>query len=363
MIYVVYGASGSGKTTLLQSIYNEFGERAINRKGSTRKKRTYDCFDEIESFPEGLPQDRFYNGNGYVYSQYGYEYGIEKQQLELAIKGNYPHFVICNDLEVIKQLREDFSGKIVVIYLDFDASEKDIAQIQKSRGICDDEIKARISKIKFLKQQYKKYNKLFDHVILNHYGRNPSMDLWTQVEAIMFAHKDISEVPNKQDLLNMMKGLIDMNKQLAIMSNDNNGECAKTIIEQGFVFIIMPMMQEDEQIRENLHNVYSTIKLTATEVGYRAEKADKISASGFIDSKIYEHIKKAELIIADLTYERPNCYLEFGYALALNKRIILVYKNGTKLHFDVEHYDMKIKFNSTVDLAKDLKNCLNELKI
>lgn len=362
MIYIIYGASGSGKTTLLHSVYNEFGKRAINKKGTTRKKRTYDCFDEIESFPQGLPKDRFYNGNGYVYSQYGYDYGIEKIQLEQAIEGNYPHFVICNDLEVIRQIRKDFPGNIVVIYLEFDAPEESIAQIQKARDINDDEIQSRLSKISFLKQQFRKYHELFDHVILNHYGRNPSIDLWTQVAAIMSVYKDIREIPNKQDMREMIQELIETNKQLAISSGDDSRKYAAPIIEKGFVFIIMPMNQENEAIKESLHNVYATIKLTALDIGYRAEKADKISESGFIDAKIFEHLKRAELVIADLTHERPNCYLEFGYALALNKKIILLYKNGTKLHFDVEHYDLKIKFDSTVDLARELKECLMEFK-
>ena len=37
MIYVIFGASGSGKTTLMNCVFEEYGEKAIHKKGTTRK--------------------------------------------------------------------------------------------------------------------------------------------------------------------------------------------------------------------------------------------------------------------------------------------------------------------------------------
>lgn len=130
MIYIIFGASGTGKTTLMNSVFSEYGERAIHKKGTTRNKRKYDDI-EIVPYPKGLPEDKFGEGNGYIYSTYGYEYGIEKKQIDDAIKGNYPHFVICNDVETIKKLRRDYGVNVCVVYLSFDAPRETILSIQR----------------------------------------------------------------------------------------------------------------------------------------------------------------------------------------------------------------------------------------
>jgi len=39
-------------------------------------------------------------------------------------------------------------------------------------------------------------------------------------------------------------------------------------------------------------------------------------------------------VVVDLTGVRPNCMMEFGYALARNRRVVISAKEGTKLAFD-----------------------------
>ena len=190
MIYIIFGASGSGKTTLLNSVYSEYGEKAIHKKGTTRAKRSYDDI-EIVSYPAGLPVEKFGGDKGYIYSQYGYEYGIERSQLEQAIAENYPHFVICNDIETIKKLRHDYPNKICVVYLRFDAPEETILSIQKTRGITDDEIDLRVSKIEYLNEQFIHNSSFFDQVLTNRYGDNPEIRLWAQMKNIMASFDDV----------------------------------------------------------------------------------------------------------------------------------------------------------------------------
>lgn len=43
-------------------------------------------------------------------------------------------------------------------------------------------------------------------------------------------------------------------------------------------------------------------------------------------------IEAADLVLADLSYERPSCYYELGLAQALGKKIILVALDGTDIH-------------------------------
>ena len=74
-------------------------------------------------------------------------------------------------------------------------------------------------------------------------------------------------------------------------------------------------------------------------------------------------LKITQILIADLTNERPNCYLEVGYALGHGKRLHLLLtarddhhhdsprhvKGGPKVHFDATGYG--ILFWDPNDLA------------
>lgn len=358
MIYVIFGASGSGKTTLLNCVFQEFGQQAVNKKGSTREKRSYDCFDEVESFPGGLPDYRFGDGKAYVYSQYGYDYGIEKIQLDRAIENGYPHFVVCNDVETIKKLRRDYANFIRVGYLRFDAAEEDIRNIQKKRGINDDEISLRVSKIEYLNTLYIKNSEMFDFVLTNHQGKNPEVELWRQMKAIMASYDDYREPPTKE----VLRDLVNQLEEKILHYSYNVRNKHEGPIEKDFIFVIMAMNDQDENIKEQIHQVYTTITNAAQETGFRAARVDRIDGNGFIDDKIFENIKKAEVVVADLSYERPNCYLEFGYALALGKTIVLLYREGTKLHFDVEHFDKKIKYKKMTELSESLKGVFLQIR-
>jgi nucleoside 2-deoxyribosyltransferase len=43
-------------------------------------------------------------------------------------------------------------------------------------------------------------------------------------------------------------------------------------------------------------------------------------------------LKNADIVIADLSFERPSCYFEVGFAQALGKPVALIAKGGTAIH-------------------------------
>ena len=355
MIYVIFGASGSGKTTLINSVYAEYGEKAIHKKGTTRSKRTYDDI-EIVSYPNGLPAEKFGENRGYIYSQYGYDYGIERAQLDQSINENYPHFLICNDIETIKKLKLDYPNQICVVYLRFDAPEETILKIQQTRGIKDDEIALRLSKIEYLNEQFIHNSSFFDQVLTNKYGDNPEIRLWSQMKTIMASFDDVRALPSQEIIFSTIDYL-----QKKIHEVEKNGISNAKVIDKGFIFIIMPIAKNDDERATDVWHVYTTIKTAAQMAGFRAERVDHIGGSTSIDNKIYEHIAKAEVIIADLSYERPNCYFELGYAKALGKDMIIIARKGTKIHFDVEHYDY-IEFVKEENLAQEISTKLLKLR-
>lgn len=55
---------------------------------------------------------------------------------------------------------------------------------------------------------------------------------------------------------------------------------------------------------------------------------------GFMNVEIFEQLHYSELAIVDVTGERPNCFIELGYALGRGIPVIITAKGGTTLPFD-----------------------------
>jgi nucleoside 2-deoxyribosyltransferase len=58
------------------------------------------------------------------------------------------------------------------------------------------------------------------------------------------------------------------------------------------------------------------------------------SEHGFINVEIFERLHYSELAIVDITGERPNCFVELGYALGHGIPVIVTAQEGTVLPFD-----------------------------
>ncbi len=88
--------------------------------------------------------------------------------------------------------------------------------------------------------------------------------------------------------------------------------------------------------------------------GFTARRVDRHNAGDLLKSEIVQFIERSQIIIADVTNERPNCYLEIGYAMGLGKKANLILTaredhhhsspnfraDGPKVHFDLEGYDL-----------------------
>jgi len=104
-----------------------------------------------------------------------------------------------------------------------------------------------------------------------------------------------------------------------------------------------------------LDNIFIQCILPAIEAcGLSAKRVDKHNQGGLLKSEIIKFIESSQILIADLTNERPNCYLEIGYAMGMDKfrNLILTAcedhnpdsinykKGGSKIHFDLSGYDI-----------------------
>jgi hypothetical protein len=69
--------------------------------------------------------------------------------------------------------------------------------------------------------------------------------------------------------------------------------------------------------------------------GYEVLRLDEVQTSESITAELLEAIATSELILCDLTDERPNCYYEAGIAHALGRELILTVHRRSRKHFDL----------------------------
>ena len=100
--------------------------------------------------------------------------------------------------------------------------------------------------------------------------------------------------------------------------------------EKPLIFVAMPF---DKKLDDVFH--YG-IQNAVNRAGFLCERADEISFTGDILDLIKRRIKKASLLIADLTKTNPNVYLEVGYAWGLGKPTVLIAQDVQDLKFDVK---------------------------
>jgi hypothetical protein len=120
------------------------------------------------------------------------------------------------------------------------------------------------------------------------------------------------------------------------------------------VFVAMPFSEEFEDIYQ--FGIYSAVR----RLGYVCEKVDESVFTGNIVERITEGIRNAEFMIADLSLERPNVYLEVGFAWGLKKPVVLVAREGQRLHFDLSHH--KCLFYRTIGkLSESLEKTIRDM--
>ena len=71
-------------------------------------------------------------------------------------------------------------------------------------------------------------------------------------------------------------------------------------------------------------------------------------------------IAHSDLLIADITYDRPNVYYELGFAHGLGRPVVLLARNGTELHFDIKDYNT-IFYKNFKELHSKLSSRLDKL--
>ncbi len=154
----------------------------------------------------------------------------------------------------------------------------------------------------------------------------------------------ISMVPTITDMIDQTIGVIKSGE----LNTEQKPARIQEALMDGYAFVAMPIDQNDPY----LEDVLDAIKEASKRCGIYAERVDEPQYTERITDRILESIRRAEYIIVDLTYSKPNVFYEAGYAQGVGKTTIYIAREGTELEFDLKDYPV-IFFNNMKNL-KDL---------
>jgi len=113
------------------------------------------------------------------------------------------------------------------------------------------------------------------------------------------------------------------------------------------VFVLMPFKDELDDL------YFYGIRGSAERVGLRCKRADELIHDVAVMQEVIDHIKRARVIVAEVSDHNPNVFYEVGWAHALERPTILVARDGVSLPFDIAHINT-VFYKSIKDLDDKL---------
>ena len=137
-----------------------------------------------------------------------------------------------------------------------------------------------------------------------------------------------------------------------------------TELDGDFAFMLMPF--NDEEFPQAIyHDVIKPLVKEVLDINCVRVDEDPTSKSG--QDKIYSHIVKSKLVIAEVSTQNPNVMFEFGQAATLEKEFILTCYNkcagnkDKKLAFDFENIHTQF-YDDPDELRRKLQQALEAFK-
>jgi hypothetical protein len=126
-------------------------------------------------------------------------------------------------------------------------------------------------------------------------------------------------------------------------------------VDPRFVFVLMPFTKEFEDAWT------LAIRPAAEEQGFACRRADDFMHTRDIMEVVRENIRRAGLIIADMTHNNPNVFYELGFAHACGKPVILITRERMAVPFDLRSVQ-NIEYSTATDLKLGLTRVLQAMR-
>lgn len=99
-----------------------------------------------------------------------------------------------------------------------------------------------------------------------------------------------------------------------------------------YVRLLNPSLPEFRSVEEFFRK---TVDPTIRELGYESlQMGVGPNEFAWMNEAIFDSLHHSSVALVDLTTLRPNCFMELGYALGRNQRVIITARDDTKLPFD-----------------------------
>jgi len=310
-LVIISGASGAGKSFLLEQLSKFTGDIVPITKKTTRGPR--------KNEPGNMSLDLIFNCTKEEVNKCDYKYlyceslyGISKNDIDNQLLDNKSPVVIVADCAKINEMKQDYKTALVIYVQNILSGDELKLHLEKYMDPLDAGKRLERQKNSFMDYITHITYKIFDYVLIND-----------------FSEAFISQIQYIYD------------------NEIING------IDSNYVFVIMSFDHKHDEIYRAIEIISDRFKKI------KIRRVDEFRGSNYIIvGKIEEQIKKAGLIICDLTENSLNVYYELGYAMAHNKDIIVIAYEGTKLPFD-NAPRRTIFYKSTVDLQNKM---ISELK-
>ncbi len=304
MLNIIYGASGIGKKRFIELIEN-IPYFYLVKKGTNREVREYDG-DTLEYVESEEQLRKFYE---YVFpynenDKSGYYFGIKACDVKKAVKDDRHYFLFCNHLDTIIKLDRNNSTNTRAFLFQIDDCEE----------------MYRMAKEPNLQERLERLRSLYEHAREDDNLRNFDGVIFYRVKT--GADKD--------------RAMIDVRRQLFSLL-ETNADCKEyDEATSDKVAVMMPIGQRKYE-KKHYDKVFDRIRRTVASFGFEAVRV--INAKNLIIDEITDAIRKASIVIVDLSQARPNCYFEAGFAFGAEKKNVLLIKDKqTKVEFDLTGY-------------------------
>jgi hypothetical protein len=104
-------------------------------------------------------------------------------------------------------------------------------------------------------------------------------------------------------------------------------------------FYVTPIGDVDSETRKHSDLILaSLVEPALAEIGLTVVRADRIARPGVITKQIIEHVAKARLVIADLSFHNPNVFYELALRHTTGKPTIHLIRTGDPIPFDIGQF-------------------------
>ncbi len=114
---------------------------------------------------------------------------------------------------------------------------------------------------------------------------------------------------------------------------------AKAIDLSDVCFVVSPIGGPESEQRKHADLMFgSLLEPALSELGLRLIRADRISKPGLITAQVIDHLVRAPLVVADLSFGNPNVFYELAIRHATRRPVVQIVRAADPLPFDVGQF-------------------------